>query len=378
MASAGLGLPQASLDMLVLQAVATGPMHGFGIMQRLDQLSAEVVRFPQASLYPTLHRLETNGLIAGNWKRAHRSRDAKFYQVTSAGRERLRGEAGWALLSKAVSQLATLEHEMRTAAAIQRALLPNTHRAGSFFDAAAAAKPCLAIGGDFFDYIDLAGGTLGFVLGDVAGKGPPAALLGALMQGSLVAQAHAGTGPATTVAAVNAAIVHRGIQGRFVTLFYGVLRPDGRLTYCNAGHNPPVLLRADGSVVRLDVGGMVLGIFGDTPFVEGSQTLGANDHLVLFSDGVSEALNEAEEEFGDDRLIACLTPAKGDAEERLQHILATVQRFTGNAAQHDDVTAMVVSYRPDGGREPSRPTGRVAGRHRAAPKRRRRPDEPAT
>lgn len=347
MASARLGLPQASLDMLVLQAVATGPMHGFGIMQRLDQLSAEVVRFPQASLYPTLHRLETNGLIAGNWKRVHRSRDAKFYQVTAAGRERLRGEAGWALLSKAVSQLATLEHEMRTAAAIQRALLPNTHRAGSFFDAAAAAKPCLAIGGDFFDYIDLAGGTLGFVLGDVAGKGPPAALLGALMQGSLVAQAHAGTGPATTVAAVNAAIVHRGIQGRFVTLFYGVLRPDGSLTYCNAGHNPPVLLRADGSILRLDVGGMVLGIFGDTPFVEGSQTLGANDHLVLFSDGVSEAMNEAEEEFGDDRLIACLTTATGNAEQRLQHILATVQGFTGNAAQHDDVTAMVVSYRLD-------------------------------
>ena len=195
-------------------------------------------------------------MIAGDWKPTQGESDAKFYQVTAAGRTRLQGEAGWELLSKAVGHLATLEQEMRTASAIQRALLPNTHRAGSFFDAA-AAEPCRSIGGDFFDYIDLAGGALGFVLGDVAGKGPPAALLGALMQGSLVAQAHASTGPATTVTAVNAAIVRRGIQGRFVTLFYGVLRPDGSLAYCNAGHNPPILVRADGNVCRLDVGGMV-------------------------------------------------------------------------------------------------------------------------
>ncbi len=213
MASAAPSLPQASLDMLVLQAVAAGPMHGFGIMQRLEQLSAEVVRFPRASLYPALHRLEARRLIAGDWRPAQDGRDAKFYQVTGAGRARLAGDAGWGLLSKAVGHLATLEQEMRTASAIQRALLPNTHRAGSFFDAAAAAEPCRAIGGDFFDYIDPADGALGFVLGDVAGKGPPAALLAALMQGSLVAQADAGAGPASTVAAVNAAVARRGSRG---------------------------------------------------------------------------------------------------------------------------------------------------------------------
>ena len=345
MAPAGPALPHASLDMLVLQAVAAGPMHGFGIMQRLDQLSPEVVRFPQASLYPALHRLETQRLVAGAWRSAPEGREAKYYEVTTTGRKRLRGDAGWALLSRAVGQLATLEHDMRTASAIQRALLPNTHRAGSFFDAAAASEPCRSIGGDFFDYLDLAGGALGFVLGDVAGKGPPAALLGALMQGSLVAQAHASPGPATTVAAVNAAIVRRGIQGRFVTLFYGVLSPDGSLAYCNAGHNPPVLVRADGNVCRLDVGGMVLGVFDDVPFLEGAETLAEDDHLVLFSDGVTEAMNQSEDEFGDDRLVDCVTSIEGDAEQRLQQVLSAVQRFTGNAAQHDDVTAMVVSYR---------------------------------
>ena len=106
---------------------------------------------------------------------------------------------------------------------MQRPHLPTTHRAGPFFDAGATAMPCWSIGGDFFDYMDLPGDALGFALGDVAGKGPPAALLAALIQGSLAA--HASDGPAATMAAVNAAIVRRGIQGRFVTLFYGVLSP---------------------------------------------------------------------------------------------------------------------------------------------------------
>ncbi len=338
-------LPQAALDMLLLQAVSAGPLHGFDITQRLDLITGDAFRMPRASIYPTLHRLENAGLLAGAWQRLAAGRDAKFYRLTRAGRARLKDAAGWALLSDAVGRIAALQHELRTAAAIQRALLPNTHRTGPFFDAAAATLPCRSIGGDFFDYVDFPDGALGFALGDVAGKGPPAALLAALMQGSLAAQAHAGEGPAATVAAVNTAIVRRGIQGRFVTLFYGVLRPDGRLIYCNAGHNPPILARADGGIDRLDVGGMVVGFFDGVPFAEGTATLGPADHLVVFSDGVTEALNAAEEEFGDDSLVACLAsvPATG-AESLRKHVFGSVQRFTAGAAQHDDITAMVVAY----------------------------------
>ena len=93
----------------------------------------------------------------------------------AAGRTRLGNDTGWKLLSDAVGRIAKLQHEMETAAAIQRALLPTTHRAGPFFDAAATTLPCRSIGGDFFDYMDLPGGALGFALGDVAGKGPPVA-----------------------------------------------------------------------------------------------------------------------------------------------------------------------------------------------------------
>ena len=345
-------LPQVSLDTLVLQAVAAGPTHGFGVMQRLRQLSGEVFRVPPASLYPTLHRLESLGLLAAARKR-EAGRYLKLYRLTRAGRAKLGDDTGWKLLSDAVGRIAKLQHEMRTAAAIQRALLPNTHRTGRFFDAAAAMVPCRSIGGDFFDYMDLGGGALGFALGDVAGKGPPAALLAALMQGSLAAQAHASDGPAATIAAVNTAVVRRGIQGRFVTLFYGALFPDGRLRYCNAGHNPPMHVSAGAGLRRLETGGMVLGLFDGVPFEEGSATLEPNDYLVLFSDGIPEALNEAGDEFGDDRLADCLADVpEAEAEARLHHVLASVKRFTAAAPQHDDVTAMVVSYRPptNGGR----------------------------
>jgi sigma-B regulation protein RsbU (phosphoserine phosphatase) len=135
-----------------------------------------------------------------------------------------------AKLYRASLEQAKLEQEMTTAAEIQRALLLPGRREGAFFDAVAEMMPCRAIGGDFFDYIDLPDDGFGFALGDVAGKGPSAALVGAMLQGSLAAQAFASVGPAATMAAVNTAPVRRDIQGRFVTLFYGVLFPDGRLS----------------------------------------------------------------------------------------------------------------------------------------------------
>ena len=280
------------------------------------------------------------------------SRDkAKLLSSSTEGAlETLANEAAVAIqnaeLYRAALDNAKLEREMQTAAEIQRVLLPNRQRTGAFFEAAAETLPCRSIGGDFFDYIDRSDGALAFSLGDVAGKGPPAALLGALMQGSLAAEGSVGAGPAATMATVNTALVRRGIQGRFVTLFYAVLHPDGRLVYCNAGHNPPVLVTA-GGVERLEIGGMVVGLFDGVPFAEGTATLRPGDYVVLFSDGVSEAMNADGEEYGDDRILECLSGVRGSAcEPCLREVLAGVERFTAGAPQHDDVTAMVVSYRP--------------------------------
>ena len=279
-----------------------------------------------------------------------REKGTPLSSPTTSALETLANEAAVAIenakLYREALEKAKLEQEMRTAAEIQRALLPALHRTGPFFDAAAEMLPCRSIGGDFFDYIDLPDSVLGFALGDVAGKGPPAALLGAMLQGSLAAQANASAGPAATVAAVNTALVRRGIQGRFVTLFYAVLYPDGRLTYCNAGHNPPMLVSGDATVQRLETGGMVIGLFDGVPFEEETVVLSPGDFLVAFSDGVSEAFNPEGEEFGDDRLLASITAMQvPDVQPRLQQVFASVSEFTADAPQHDDITAMVVGYR---------------------------------
>jgi sigma-B regulation protein RsbU (phosphoserine phosphatase) len=249
-----------------------------------------------------------------------------------------------ARLYRETLEKARLEQEMRIAAEIQQALLPRAAHTGGFYRAASASIPCRSIGGDFFDYLDLADGTFGFALGDVAGKGPPAALLSALLQGIFVAQAAADLTPAATVGRVNGALFRRGIENRFVTLMYGKLARDGRLTYCNAGHNPPLIVGRTG-VRRLETGGPIVGLFETVPFEEEAVTLARGESLVVFSDGISEALNAQGDEFGESRIIDVVRSKLG-AEPRaiLDHLFATVREFAKGAPQADDITGMVVTY----------------------------------
>jgi sigma-B regulation protein RsbU (phosphoserine phosphatase) len=241
---------------------------------------------------------------------------------------------------------ARMEQEMRIAAEIQQALLPKAGHSGAFFRTSASSIPCRSIGGDFYDYVDLPTGAFGFALGDVAGKGPPAALLSAMMQGIFAAQAAASDTPCQTIARVNLALYKRGIESRFVTLMYGSLEPDGRLTYCNAGHNPPLVVGKAG-VRRLEVGGPIVGLFEHAVFEEETVLLAPNDWLIVFSDGVSEAMSANGDEYGEERILAVvdrdtsLAPA-----DLLQAIFADVRTFTKGAPQSDDITALVLRYDP--------------------------------
>jgi sigma-B regulation protein RsbU (phosphoserine phosphatase) len=250
-----------------------------------------------------------------------------------------------ARLYREAAEKTRLEHELQLAAEIQRALLPESDQSGPHFDVAAASVPCRAIGGDFFDYFNLPDARFGFALGDVAGKGPPAALLTAMIQGVFSSQVATAASPAQLISSVNGSLIRRSIQNRFATVMYGALTPDGRLTYCNAGHNPPVLLRRD-RVQRLETGGLILGLFPEAGYDEETLELEPGDVLVIFSDGVTEAFNAAGEEFGEPRLLDCLqTNRDCEPAELLQKLLATVQQFTASAAQSDDVTALVLKYK---------------------------------
>src|SRR3954471_12333173 len=239
---------------------------------------------------------------------------------------------------------AKMEQEMRIAADIQRALLPEAKRMGGFFEAMGASVPCRSIGGDFFDYVDLPAGEFGFAVGDVAGKGAPAALLTAVLQGVFASQASSGTGPAMTLARVNQALIRRSVESRFATAFYAVLTPDGRLTYCNAGHNPPLLIRPSG-MERLETGGLILGLFEHATFEEDTVRVSPGDILVTFSDGVTEALSLSGEEYGEERLVECASQFREKSvPDLLDGILASVRQFTAGAVQSDDVTALVLRY----------------------------------
>src|SRR2546423_1460955 len=197
------------------------------------------------------------------------------------------------------------EQELKVAAAIQRGLLPAPNVSGAFFTAAASSAPCLAVGGDFFDYVDLPGGRFGFIVGDVAGKGSPAALLAAAVIGMFGAESTYQSSPAAVILKINHGLFRRSIENRFLTAFYGVLGRNGALTFTNAGHNAPVLVSTSG-VRRLETGGMVLGLFEHATFQEETVTLQPGDFIIAFSDGVTEALDVAGEEYTDERLLASI------------------------------------------------------------------------
>ena len=279
----------------------------------------------------------------------NREKGTLLSNSTRAALETLATEAAVAIenarLYRETMEKARMEQEMRIAAEIQQALLPKAGRSGVFFKAAAASLPCRSIGGDFYDYVDLSNGSLGFALGDVAGKGPPAALLSAMMQGIFAAQAASSDPPSLTVSRVNLALYRRGIESRFVTLMYGALYPDGRLQYCNAGHNPPLVVGPT-DFRRLERGGPIVGLFEGATYEEETVTLTVGDWLIVYSDGVSEALSAEGEEYGESRILTCVRKnLEMEPQALLESLFADVRDFARGAAQSDDITAMVLRFR---------------------------------
>jgi phosphoserine phosphatase RsbU/P len=277
-----------------------------------------------------------------------RERGALLSRAARAALETLATEAAVAIenarLYRETLEKARMEQELRIAAEIQQALLPEPRRKGQFFEAVGQSVPCRSIGGDFFDYVDLPNGAFGFAVGDVAGKGAPAALLTAVLQGVFASQASSGSSPSETLSKVNIALIRRAIESRFATALYAVIGPKGELSYCNAGHNPPMVFGKNG-IQRLEKGGLILGLFEHATFEEGNATLEPGDLLVAFSDGVTEALSTEGEEYGEQRLLDCVQAHRDKSvTELLDSIFASVREFTAGAVQSDDVTALVLRY----------------------------------
>jgi phosphoserine phosphatase RsbU/P len=279
-----------------------------------------------------------------------RERGTLLSQSTRASLEAFATQAALAIdsarLYAEAAEKAKLERDLRVAAEIQQGLLPEPRYTGRTFDVAAASIPCRTVGGDFFDYLELPNAEFGFALGDVAGKGPPAALLAAAVQSNFAAHAPIARNPADLMDRINRALLRRAIEARFATMCYGALSADGLLRYCNAGQEPPVVVRAGGVLESLDVGGPVLGLLGIAVYEQGETQLTPGDVVVLFSDGVTEARNAGGTEYDRPRLLASLGDVHGrDAGRVLEEVLASVNAFSGLAPQADDITVLVLKYR---------------------------------
>jgi predicted ATPase/serine phosphatase RsbU (regulator of sigma subunit) len=241
-------------------------------------------------------------------------------------------------------ELARMQEEVRLAAKIQRELLPAAAPRVEGYELCGTNTPALAVGGDYFDYISNDDGTLALCIGDVSGKGLPASLLMANLQASLRGQSGAQRSPAECLSRVNRLLHDSTSAEKFATVFYGILDPQThRFRYCNAGHETPLVIRAAGGCTELSAGGPALGILDSFRFEEGEVDLFPGDLLVMYSDGITEAMSPSHELFGRERLADLLQSGRHlPAAELTSKVVQAVRRHEQGAPQSDDITLVAL------------------------------------
>jgi serine phosphatase RsbU (regulator of sigma subunit)/pSer/pThr/pTyr-binding forkhead associated (FHA) protein len=238
-----------------------------------------------------------------------------------------------------------LEFELNTAREIQESLLPEIQGNYGSYEACAQNSPSRRISGDYYDLIQLPDGRTAFVIADISGKGVSAAILTSLVQGVLFIEISRHENLVESIGNVNRFLVQRSNMGKFVSLFIGVLHPDGKLSYINAGHNPPFLVHSSGDCIELEAKGMVLGVIEQAVLEERTTDLKPGDVLCLYTDGVTEAHAPGGELFGEDRLRTTLiTNRSSNAESILQSVIQSVTTHTANLPRNDDLTLLIVKY----------------------------------
>ncbi|MBK8312906.1 MAG: SpoIIE family protein phosphatase [Acidobacteria bacterium] len=242
-----------------------------------------------------------------------------------------------------------MEEEFNMARQVQLALSPTAINQPEHLEIAALSVPSRYVGGDFYDVIPLKDGRIAFALGDVSGKGIAAALLAAMAQGALQSQ-FAGNLPLTDIiSSLNKVMVQRSASNRFITLFCGVLDRDGHFTFINAGHNPPILARTQGGLEMLSTKSVVLGAFDFVQYAPLQTRFFPGDVLVIFTDGVTEAVNFRNEMFSDERLEELVRKnVHLGAEEMRKLILNEVETFTSGLPQGDDITLLILKMKNPG------------------------------
>lgn len=354
-----LGVPTyLQLAEQVRDALAAGAFRPGEPLPPVRRLAAELVMNPNA-VARAYRELEDEGLITRDLVSGHRASTAlSDDRPLAAGRNRspreldLENRRLTAQLAAEADDRLKRNRELARAEEVQRRLFPQTCPDMPGLDYAGTCRAALGVGGDYYDFFRLSDHELGIAIGDVSGKGLPAALLMATLRAYVHAQTprRVDNLPALMVK-LNRLVYESSAPDRYATFFYGQYESTTRLfTYVNAGHNAPMLLTTRDDVprlLRLDVGGPVIGLFADCAYNAGRVTLTEGDVLLLFSDGVTEAIDAGEAEWGEERLLEALAAARAmPAHDLVERILRASDAFVGGAPQHDDQTLIAVRVLP--------------------------------
>jgi sigma-B regulation protein RsbU (phosphoserine phosphatase) len=247
------------------------------------------------------------------------------------------------------SQLESIKGDLAIAREIQQAILPRIFppfpENAEQLDIAALMNAAKDVGGDFYDFFRIDDQRIGFVIADVSGKGVPAAIFMAVSRTLIRATGVRGVSPAECISYSNGLLAQESANYMFVTVFYGIYNiATGQVTYTNAGHNPPYLMKADGTILQLPFSSdLVVGAIDDFKYSEETLQLEHGDTLLLYTDGVTEAINSGDEEFGNQRLQAALAQlTRENSQEIIDRIKASVSDFVGEAEQSDDITLLAI------------------------------------
>lgn len=333
---------------LVLSDINMPKMDGLTLLNEIQDLNRSDLKTIMVSAYGDMENIRM-AMNRGAYDFVTKPIDFKDLETTIE--KTLREIDNLLKLREMQEQLESLNYDLDMAARIQQKILhqefpvfPEDARFDIFANMIAAKH----VGGDFYDFFKYDEDHMAFFIGDVAGKGMPAAIYMAVCRTMLKAIGSEVIDPAECIEKVNRMLIPESDISTFVTVFYGVLNlKTGELSYCNGGHNLPYLQRKDGTVTELEnVGGLLLGKFDGMPYEMKTITLNPEDTLLTFTDGVTEAENENDAFFDEERVVSYLErdPSK-PLESQVKGLFLEVMKFTGPAVQSDDITVLSVRYK---------------------------------
>lgn len=332
---------------LVLTDINMPVMDGLTLLSKMNNLNDRLLRSVIVSAYGDMENIRT-AMNRGAYDFITKPIDLKDLEITVE--KSLKEIEIYKLALSSRDKLIALQQELDIATVIQTSILPKTFPPfpeRKEFDIYAKMIPAKEVGGDLYDFFLIDKNRLGVIIGDVSGKGIAAALLMAVCKTLLKSTAHKGMPVDNVLSEVNNILVDDSPSNMFITVFYGVLDTrSGAFEYCNAGHNPPYLISADGKIKSLDnVGGLLLGIMKDVEYESNIITIKPGESLFFYTDGVTEAFNKENEEFAESRLKEFLLNKNLLSTNNLvEQVLDDVKTFTAGTEQSDDITCLAVKY----------------------------------